>query len=260
MPHIFRLELRTTDLAGARVFYRGVLGERRLDLAPLPPEAAARGAVPHWLAHLGVADVEATARAFVERGAARLGPTHPTATGVRALLRDPGGAVVALASEPDAPPTSEWHLLCTADLARTVACYCEVLGWSPTGRPDFAWRPGGASVGVDIPPGPDALHPFAWRPGGASVGVDIPPGPDALHPFAWRPGGASVGAFVDIRDRPGVHPHWLPHFAVPALAPAVAAVRAGGGAVADTFTLATGHELAVGEDPQGAAFALLARA
>ena len=222
MTRFCRIELRTTDVAAARGFYRALLGDAGSDIVPLPAEAIARGARPHWLGHLGVADVEGVARAFVAEGATSLGPIRPSATGgAVALLRDPGGAVVALATPPPAPVRADvvWHSLNTADLARATAGYCGLLGWQPTEVVDL---------------GPHGRHQM----------------------FAWSRGGASVGSMSDIAGRPGVHPHWLFHFRVAALGPALAAVRAAGGLVLDPVTLPNGTRVAVCDDPQGAAFAL----
>lgn len=217
-----RLELRTTDVAAARAFYAALLGDTGLDIVPLPAEAAARGARAHWLGHLGVEDVERTARAFTERGATRLGPTRPSAQGGQvALLRDPGSAVVALTSRTLAPPRPEvvWYSLNSSDLARTLTSYGELFGWRFLERLDLG-----------------------------ALGV--------YHPFTWNPEGASVGSMADISGRPGVHPHWLFHFRVPALEPALATVRAAGGLVLGPTELPGGERLAVCDDPQGAAFAL----
>jgi uncharacterized protein len=223
MTRFSRIELRTTDVAAARLFYRALLGDDGADtIVPLPAEALARGARPHWLGHLGVADVEGVTRAFVAEGATSLGPIRPTATGgAVAILRDPGGAVVALATPSSAPVRADvvWHSLNSADLARATASYCALMGWKLTDRVDL---------------GPLGRH----------------------HQFAWSAGGASVGAMADIAGRPGVHPHWLFHFHVAALEPALAAVRAAGGLVLDPVTLPSGVRVAVCDDPQGAAFAL----
>ena len=228
MTRFCRIELRTIDVPAARLFYRALLGDDGADIVPLPAEAIARGARPHWLGHLGVADVEGVARAFVAEGATPLGPLRPTSTGgVVAILRDPGGAVVALATPPSAPLRADvvWHSLNTADLARATARYCALMGWQLTDLVDL---------------GPLGRHQnFAWSPGGASVGR-----------------GGSVGSMADIAGRPGVHPHWLFHFRVAALEPALAAVRAAGGLVLDPVTLPNGTRIAVCDDPQGAAFAL----
>lgn len=226
MRRFCRIELRTTDVSAARLFYRGLLGQglpdEGADIVPLPAEAIARGARPHWLGHLGVDDVDGAARAFVAEGATLLGPIRRTATGgAVAILRDPGGAVVALATPSSAPMRADvvWHSLNTTALTGATASYCALLGWQLTGAIDL---------------GQHGRH----------------------HQFAWSPGGASVGAMADIAGRPGVHPHWLFHFRVPALAPALAAVRAAGGLVLDPLTLPNGTRVAVCDDPQGAAFAL----
>ncbi len=222
MTRFCRIELRTTDVPAARLFYRALLGDEGAGIGSLPAEALARGARPHWLGHLGVADVDDVARAFVAQGATRLGPTRPTAAGgAVALLRDPGGAVVALATPPPDPVRADvvWHSLNTTDLARATASYCALMGWQLTGVVDL---------------GPLGHH----------------------HQFAWSAGGASVGAISDVAGRPGVHPHWLFHFRVAALDPALAAVRAAGGLVLDPIRLPNGARMAVCDDPQGAAFAL----
>jgi len=228
MAQFFRFELRTTDVPAARAFYAAVLGDGGdADIVPLPVEARARGARPHWLGHLGVDDLESAVGAFVERGATRLGPTRPSAGGGEvAILRDPGGAVVALATAPSAPAAAPadivWHSLNTADLGRAIAGYCELFGWQLTDRLDLG-----------------------------ALGV--------YHAFAWTAGGASVGAIADIAGRPGVHPHWLFHFGVPALDPALATVRAAGGLVLPPVVLPDGTRIAVCDDPHGAAFALQQR-
>lgn len=94
----FRYLMRTTDVDRARAFYESILGDRSPPIALLPESAIARGARPHWLGIIGVKDLELRTEAFVARGAQPLGvPGH---TGL-SLLRDPGGALVALASSPE---------------------------------------------------------------------------------------------------------------------------------------------------------------
>jgi predicted enzyme related to lactoylglutathione lyase len=56
-----------------------------------------------------------------------------------------------------------------------------------------------------------------------------------------------------------VHPHWLFNFGVPALEPAIEAVRAAGGSALDPITLPDGKRVTACDDPQGAAFGLLER-
>jgi uncharacterized protein len=171
-----------------------------------------------------VADVERATAEFVERGAMRLGPALPTGDGGQAVvLRDPGGAVVAVAPPPPANVEAGvdvvWHVLNTNDVASATANYRELFGWELTHRVDL-----------------DAQGTF--------------------HQFAWDAGGASVGAIADIAARPGVHAHWLFFFEVDALEPAIAATRAAGGVVLDPMVLPSGERACVCDDPQGAAFAL----
>lgn len=227
MTKFFHYVLRTTDVAAARAFYSAVLGDTEAEIVPLHEQALARGAKPHWLGFLEVAEVDVAASEFVARGAAPLGPKWLNPRGLEAaVMRDPGGAVVALGKPPaasgaDVPsPQIAWHLLNTTEVERAKANYGELLGW------EFKQPVDAGEHGV-------------------------------LHPFSWQPGGAAVGAFSDIAQRPGVHPHWLFHFPVAALDPALAAVRATGGLVIGPFTLPTGARIAVCDDAQGAAFALL---
>ncbi|MFO0748494.1 MAG: VOC family protein [Myxococcota bacterium] len=232
-----RLQLRTTDVAAARAFYAELLGPDplgrrddvdRLDIALLPEAARARGAVPHWLGHLGVDDVEATARVSCAAPCAsgrrpRRRRRRPAAV---AILRDPGGAIVApgaarrsvLAADAD-PARGRRPPPAHARRGRALEDYAALFGWSVTGRLDL---------------GP--------------LGV--------FHQFAWQPGGPTVGAMVDVAGRVGVHTHWLFHFPIAALDPALERVRAAGGLVIGPVALPDGGRVAVCDDPQGAAFAL----
>lgn len=221
-PRFFRFELRTTDPSGASAFYRDVLGDRPLRVTDLPAEARARGAVPHWLGHLGVDDADATARAFVERGATQLGPTRVTPEGERqVLLRGPGAAVMAVTSPAGAIERRDvlGCVLHALDVDRAALAYAEVCGWSLLPSLDLG------------------LH-----------GV--------VHPFAWQAGGAPVGVLCDVATRPGVHPHWLFQLHAVDLASALDRLRAAGGVADEPITLPDGDRLAVCEDPQGAAFSL----
>jgi predicted enzyme related to lactoylglutathione lyase len=223
-----RFDLRTTDADAARAFYARILGHDRAVVWPLHEQARARGAQPHWLGQLGVADVEGVSAAFVERGAQRLGPTRPGPDGGQvAVLRDPGGAVVALGTPPATSPHASvgvvWHVLNTNDAARATENYRDLFGWTLTGR--------------------------------IEAGAD-----GTFQQFAWQAGGESVGAIADIAARPHVHPHWLFFFEVDALDTALDATRAAGGVVAlEPLALPGGQRIAVCDDPQGAAFGLRER-
>lgn len=232
MKRFFDYHLRTTDVAAARAFYAAVLENEDAQIVQLHEQAILRGAPPHWLGCIDVGEVDAAALAFGARGATPLGPKWVNPEGLEAaVVRDPGGAVVALARPAPARATSRtgaagpdvvWHLLHTADVERAKANYRDLFGW------EF-------KEPLDL--------------GGDGV----------FHPFAWQPGGVAVGSMSDIATRPGVHPHWLFHCRVAALEPALDAVRTGGGSIAGSFTTPSGDRIAVCDDPQGAAFALFQR-
>jgi len=224
MNRFFRYQLRTSDVAGARAFYAPILGDAVADISPLPPQAIERGAPAHWLGQLAVEHVEQAARSFTDGGAVQLGPwVSAPGGGKLAVFRDPGGAVVALASGVTdlAPlqPKVIWHQLNAANASQTASVYCELFGWQLAAERDH---------------GEHGLH----------------------RELAWQAGEPSFGSVVDIAGRPGVHPHWLFHFQVPSLELAIAHVRGGGGTVLGPTQLASGALIAMCEDPQGAAFML----
>jgi len=222
MKRFFRFQLRTTDVPAARAFYSTVLGEGAADIVPLPEQVVARGVPAHWLGHVGVEDVEAAVRAFVERGAIQLGPTRQTSDGGRvAILRDPGEAIVAVATTTAKSPQPEvaWQHLHATNVQRTVAAYCDLFGWQRTARRDLG-----------------------------KLGVH--------QEFTWHAGEPTVGSVVDVAELAGVHSHWLFYFRVAALEPAIAAVRTGGGIIIGPTELPQGDRVAVCEDPQRGAFGL----
>jgi len=227
MTRFCRFDLRTTDATAARAFYAKLLGHDGATIWPLHEQARARGAQPHWLGSIGVEDPERAAAAFVARGAVPIGPVRPTAYGGTAVvLRDPGGALVALATPP--PPNAEaprlvvWHVLNTTDVARATTNYRELFGW------EFGER-------IEL-----GAH-------------------GSFQQFAWQAGGANVGVFGDIVARPGVHAHWNFCFEVDALEPALAWTRAAGGVALEPIVLPSGERMGVCDDPQGATFALRER-
>ncbi len=220
-PRFCRFELRTTDVAVARDFYEAVLGRRGDGIVELPAAAVARGARPHWLGHIGASDVggaESATRKFEERGATRLGAPR---AGSPALLRDPGGAVVAITDETGPSHAGvEWHHLNTVDATRAAANYVELFGWALTDQ-----------VQVE------------------SLGT--------AQQFAWSAREPSVGSIGDIAGRPGVHPHWTFFFGVASLDDALGRVRARRGLVLGPVALPSGVRVAVCDDAQGAAFGLM---
>lgn len=183
MPFVHH-ELRTTDVEVGRAFYLAVLG-RELPVVPLPDRARQAGAPSHWLGYLGPLDVDATLARWTALGAVPLGPRTATS----AVVRDPGGATVALTDKIGTPPDLVYASLHTGDLSRALAAYRGL-------------------VGLDIGPVRDE-------------------GSLALHPFRCH--GEEPGAIVDVAGRAGVHPHWLFHFPVRSIDEACRDVESAGG-------------------------------
>jgi predicted enzyme related to lactoylglutathione lyase len=230
MTSFLQVVLRTQRVDAARKFYAAVLGGRALEVVQLHEQAVARGARPHWLGMLQVADVAQTLAEFVARGATALSPVWQNPEGLEgATLRDPGGAVLGLAKPPAHGESAYAARLAAAD----------VIGYSlNTEHAEHAKLNYAALFGWE----------FAAAHEHASVGT--------FFPFAFEPGGSPRGTLSDIAGRPGVHPHWLLHFRVDALEPAREAVRAHGGTAMDAITLPDGSGLVACDDDQGAAFAL----
>ena len=222
-----RYELRTTDVSAASDFYRQVLRPEiwsdDVTVVPLPERARARGAPSHWLGHIGVSDVEATAERIVTAGGQRLGDTQRAADGsLRAPVRDPFGAPVAVSSPTGraAQAPVEWHLLNVHDHRKAFALYAELFGWI------------------------------------ALEARDLGPDQGSHQLFAWDGPGRVAGSIADTARLPGVHTHWLYHFRVPDVAEAATRVAALGGRALQPHRTITGDQFVACDDPQGAAFGL----
>ncbi len=227
LHRFFHLTLRTVDVLAARAFYGAVLGvgSARIDVVSLPPTALARGAKPHWLGLIEVDNVSAAVTGFVERGATVLSPLQENSQCAEAtVLRDPGGAIVALAKPkvsgaPIAFPETGWYGFNTQDVERAKDNYGALFGWH-----------------FEAPTTVEGLGTF--------------------DPFAFRKGEPAVGSMRDVSAHADAHPHWLFHFRVISIEVAVKAVRDNGGLVSGEMTLPQGTRVAWCDDAQGAAFAL----
>lgn len=153
-------ELLTTDPAAAPDFYRGVIGwgtkawegagepytmwtngEQPIGgMMQLPQEAVQAGAPPHWLAYVGVADVDAiAARATALGGCVLVAPRDIPGAGRFAVLQDPQGATIAVYHSEQAwePPAEvpvggvSWHELATSDHQAALSFYADLFGWEP---------------------------------------------------------------------------------------------------------------------------------
>jgi predicted enzyme related to lactoylglutathione lyase len=222
----FRYELRTRDPDAARVFYAEVLdtefwNSNSVSASLLPERAAAAGAPPHWLGHIGVRDVEGTVNQMIALGGARLGLMQSGAVdSARAVLRDPFGAVLALGSETlnshHSPVT--WHLHHGQDHQGSFAWYGGLFGWAVR----------------DL--------------------VNL--GPETGQMFAWDESGKTIGSMTDQALRPGIHAQWLFFFPVADMERSLAKVCAVGGSTLGAMQTAHHELVAPCNDAQGAAFGL----
>jgi predicted enzyme related to lactoylglutathione lyase len=104
----------------------------------LPDEAAKMGVPPHWMAHVQVADVDATAaRAKKLGGKIYKEPADIPTVGRFAVIADPQGASISI-FKPKTPMTTHdiskegefcWNELLTSDSAAAVKFYSEIFGW-----------------------------------------------------------------------------------------------------------------------------------
>lgn len=227
-----RYVLRTLEVDAARGFYADALGlplpdgaspETLLESWPLHEQARARGAPPHWLGQIAVADIEVALTGLLASGGERLGPTVQTRDGIRfAGCRDPFGAVVGVR---EMPPTSLphpvlWHQHHGHDSERARRLYCETFGWA------------------------------------AQATFDVPEPVGGHRLFSWRDDGAPVGSFGNTAAWAGVHTHWLFYFAATDIEATASRVRKHGGTAREVARLPDGTLLCACEDPQGAAFGL----
>jgi predicted enzyme related to lactoylglutathione lyase len=195
-------------------------------------EMLKNGVPPHWLAYVGVPDVDATAARATELGGAVLHPpTDIPEVGRFAVITDPQGAMIAIYSstnpEPNAgdpqPGTFSWHELTSTDHAAGWSFYSELFGWEKAGDFDM-----GPPVGVYQ----------LYGQGGKQYG----------------------GMWTKTPDMP-MPPNWLYYVMVSDIDTAADQVKSLGGQVINgPMEVPGGDRIAQCIDPQGAMFALHARA
>jgi len=249
-------ELLTSDPAAAQDFYIDVVGwgTAPFEGAPIPytmwmkgetpvggvvefPQEEAKGQPPHWMAHVYVDDVDATAARVTELGGEILmGPEDIPDVGRYAVFRDPQGAVLSAfrptedmdrsEGEPE-PGDVSWNELGTTDQGAALAFYSDLFGWEKQEA--------------------------------------MPMGEAGVYQMYGRAGRMLGGMYNKTADMPDVDkgksepgpPAWLYYIRVPDLDESVQKVRAKGGKiVVEPMEVPGGSRIAVGIDPQGAAFGL----
>ena len=239
-------DLMTTDTEQGKAFYTALFGwgTQAWDgpmvydmwtnqgtpmggIMELPEDARRGGAPAHWLAYIGVEDLEAAvASAKSLGGTVLVDLTEIPSAGAFAVLADPQGAAFAMyLSGADSPtPVGKpqvgdvsWHELATTDYEGAFAYYHALFGWEK-----------GEPMDVD------------------DAGV--------YQPFHCA--GMGGGMFNKPDEMPGP-PFWLYYVKVDDIDQSVAKVRELGGHVVNgPMDVPGGDKVAQCVDPQGAAFAM----
>jgi predicted enzyme related to lactoylglutathione lyase len=200
-----------------------------LAVAGLGPKQA-DDAMPIWSAYISVDDLDATLTAAEAAGGTIMIPRMDIFTsGSMAVVIDPTGAAVSFWQPGDhigaqlvnEPNTLAWHELTTRDAERSMAFYSDVLGWEFEEMPEGAGAPGYRMVKV----------------GDRVVGGILPMVGDE-----WG-------------DMPS---HWMIYFAVDDTdATTTRIVELGGSVSVEPFDMGVGR-MAVGNDPDGNVFSVIA--
>jgi hypothetical protein len=237
-------ELLTTDPGAASRFYARVAGWSTQDwdqnpsyrllaaagvpmagLLTLSPDARAKGESAHWLAYVGVPDVDAAVRHATTKGATvRSAALDVPTIGRMAELADPQGAAFAVYAptrEPEGPDEPvrgdfSWHELATTSGPAAWAFYADLFGWEFDSSFDM---------------GPAGTYLMFRRAGGAQpIGGIYTRPPEMSGPVSWLP-------YVLVADADQA---------------AAEAGRAGGTVTTGPMEVPGGDRVAVCVDPQGA--------
>jgi predicted enzyme related to lactoylglutathione lyase len=249
-------ELITPDPEGAKAFYDAVVGWSVGERAPvehdyriivcsdggnaggvlrLSDEMRQHGTKPIWLGYVGVDDVDGTVARIEAMGGKALVPAFDIEVGRIAMVTDPQGNAFYVmrpkppAQDPDAQSDAfspdkaqhvSWNELSTADPAAARDFYGELFGWTSE---EF-----------------------------------MPMGEFGEYRFLAH-GGQTIGAICGMM--PGSSGGWRYYIRVPSIPAAVEAVKAGGGRVTmGPHEVPGGDHIIIGNDPQGAEFALVGKA
>ncbi len=244
-------ELMTTDMAGAELFYKSVIGWDARDsgmsdmpytlfstggtdiagMMELPDQARQMGAPSSWIGYVAVDDVD-TATASIAAGGGRIyrNPSDIPGIGRFSIVADPQGAIISLfkgdgdmGAVPDPMTTSGvvgWHELLTQERESAFTFY--------SGQ--FAWE---KDQGIDM--GPMGIYQL-WKYAGSAK---------AAGGMMTRPPGVPVS-------------FWLYYFTCDDIDAAQSRVTAGGGQILNgPLEVPGGAWVFQAMDPQGAMFAMV---
>jgi predicted enzyme related to lactoylglutathione lyase len=240
-------DLMTSDPQKAQAFYPKVVGWGTTEWAGPPPYTmwtvgqtpmagvmqlpAGAGAPPHWLAYIATPDVDATVAQAESLGAkVMVKSTDIPTVGRFAVLTDPQGAMFAAFSPQNTPPPDgvpadgqfSWHELVTTDYEAAFRFYSTLFGWEKIEAHDMG-----------------------------EIGVYL----------IFGRNGQQLGGMFDKPPFMTAPPNWLQYISVDNADDAVKRVTANGGSVLNgPMDVPGGDRIAQCMDPQGAAFAVHARA
>lgn len=238
------VDLATSDQAGAKEFYAGMLGWEYDDqpagegvtysmaklrgrsvaaISPQREDESSQGIPPHWNVYVTVEDVDASAGKVGEAsGQVFAGPFDVFDAGRMAVIADPTGAVLSLwqpgtsigAELVNVPGAMTWADCATSDPAAAEAFYTSLFGW----RFD--------QMSEDPP------YWVIWNGERTNGGLAEPPG--------------------------GVPPHWYPYFGAIGMEETMQIAESSGGTLSvGPVDVPNGGRFALIQDPQGASFGIL---
>jgi len=242
-------DLGTTDVAGAKKFYRAIFGWKAKDIPmgvgdakysilqlngkdscaiyPMPEEQKKMKAPPFWLGYISVANIDQTLKkAKSAGGKICAGPADVMDRGVWALVQDPTGAAFAL--------------------------------WQPGKRrgADLVGKPGGVcwhdlSTPKTGPAGKFYAKVFGWKVKEEDIGGG------SYHLFQLN-GKEACGMWPEPMK--GLPPMWITYWTVPDCGKAVAKTgKLGGKVLMGATPIPNMGRFAVLTDPQGAAFGIFGK-
>jgi len=241
-------ELMTSDIEGARSFYKAVAGIEAGGASGMPgqdyrmihygddtvggmmalsQDMTDNGAAPLWIAYIGVNDVDATAEAIKTKGG-HVFMTRDIPQGRLAMCADPQGAPFYIMRGASDDTSTVWQ---DGAVGR--------WGWNELWTPD-------QTAALDF-----YGSLFGWAQQGA-----MPMGPRGDYLFIMQ-GEKRLGAFGPASD-PAKPAYWRHVFRVPSIGAALEAAKAGGATEIEGPHQVPGDDFVMyAKDPQGAAFVLV---
>jgi uncharacterized protein len=251
-------ELMTPDPVGAKSFYEAVvpgwsIGERnpgdidyrmieRSDggnaggVLGMNEDMRAHGAKPLWLGYIAVDDVDGTiAQIEAKGGKAQMPATDIPDVGRIAMVADPqGNAFYVMMPKPPSDQTDAKSDVFSSDAVQRVS-------WNELSTPD-----------------PVAARQFYGDLFGWESDEFMDMGEYGEYRFLDHRG-TRIGAVCGVM--PGGSGGWRYYVQVPSISKAVEAVKAGGGTITvEPHEVPGGDHITIGNDPQGAEFALVGKA